>query len=72
MRSSIGWWMVAASVLVFAGCASEYVMSTRDGRMIVSKGKPELDAAAGTYVYKDQEGRKAMVKKDDVVQIIER
>jgi hypothetical protein len=47
-------------------------MSTKEGRMIVSSGKPELDEKTGTYTYKDAEGRKATIPKADIVQVMER
>ena len=60
-----------ASALV--GCAStEYIMSTKEGRMIVSTGKPQLDEKNGVYIYKDSEGRSATIPKSDIVQMMER
>ena len=61
-----------ASALV-AGCAStEYIMSTKEGRMIVSTGKPQLDEKNGVYVYKDSQGRTATIPRADIVQMMER
>jgi len=62
---------LAAALL--AGCGTtEYIMSTKEGRMVVSSGKPELDEKNGVYIYKDSEGRKATIPKADVVQMMER
>lgn len=56
-----------------AGCGTtEYIMSTKEGRLIVSSGRPELDEKTGTYVYKDSEGRRTTIPKADVVQMMER
>ena len=56
-----------------AGCAStEYIMSTKEGRMIVSTGKPQLDEKNGVYVYKDSQGRTATIPRADIVQMMER
>ena len=35
-------------------------------------GKPELDSKTGMYTYKDAEGKKVQLSKDDVGQIMER
>ena len=66
---------IAAVMVVglLAGCASsEYIISTTSGVMITTRGKPSLDEKTGIYTYKDDEGRKATIKKDDVKQVMER
>ncbi|MDC8774089.1 YgdI/YgdR family lipoprotein [Roseateles albus] len=56
-----------------AGCSStQYIMSTKEGRMIVSHGKPDLDEKAGSYEYRDADGKRVTIMKSDVVQIMER
>lgn len=37
--------IISAVGLAFAvsGCSSDYVMATKDGRMILTDGKPEID-----------------------------
>jgi hypothetical protein len=64
--------MAAALVLVGACSPTQYIISTGSGTLITAYGKPKLDEKTGMYVYKDEEGRKATVKKDDVKQIMER
>ena len=67
--------MIAVTVVCLVGlvaCSSQYVISTKDGRMLVTDNKPKLDETTGMYIYDDEEGRETMVKKDDVVQIMER
>ncbi|MGL4204840.1 MAG: YgdI/YgdR family lipoprotein [Aeromonadaceae bacterium] len=67
--------MLAVSLLCLIGlaaCSSQYIISTKDGRMLSTEGKPRLDETTGMYYYDDQEGRETMIKKDDVVQIMER
>ena len=65
-----------AAVMVLgllAGCASsEYIISTTDGTMITSSGKPKLDEKTGMYTYKDEKGRAVTINKSDVKQIMER
>lgn len=67
--------LLAVSLLCITGlvaCSSQYIISTKDGRMLTTEGKPRLDDKTGMYYYDDQEGRETMIKKDDVVQIMER
>lgn len=41
--------IISAVGLAFAvsGCSSDYVMATKDGRMILTDGKPEIDDDTG-------------------------
>lgn len=64
--------MILTCLLVLAGCSSQYIMSTKDGRMITTDSKPRLDEDTGMYRYYDAEGREMLIKKDDVTQIMER
>lgn len=59
-------------VLGMTACSSQYIMSTRDGRMIATDSKPRLDESTGMYRYHDSEGREVMINKEDVTQIMER
>lgn len=54
------------------GCSSDYVMATKDGRMILTDGKPEIDDDTGLVSYHDQQGNAMQINRDDVSQIIER
>ena len=66
--------LVSAVGLAFAvsGCSSDYVMATKDGRMILTDGKPEVDDDTGLVSYRDQEGNKMQINRDEVSQIIVR
>lgn len=64
--------MILVCALALAGCSSQYIMSTKDGKMITTDSKPKLDESTGMYRYYDTEGREVMLKKDDVTQIMER
>ncbi|UJQ37757.1 YgdI/YgdR family lipoprotein [Aeromonas caviae] len=64
--------MMLVCLLGLAGCSSQYIMSTKDGKMIATDSKPRLDETTGMYRYYDEEGREVMIKKDDVTQIMER
>ncbi|MBK4714907.1 MULTISPECIES: YgdI/YgdR family lipoprotein [Tenebrionibacter/Tenebrionicola group] len=69
-------WAVAISAvgIVFAvsGCTSDYVMATKDGRMILTEGKPEIDDDTGLVKYRDIQGNEMQINRNDVSQIIER
>ncbi len=55
-----------------SGCSSDYVMATKDGRMILTDGKPTVDDDTGLISYEDQQGNKMQINRDDVSQIIKR
>ncbi len=44
--------IISAVGLAFAvsGCSSDYVMATKDGRMILTDGKPEIDDDTGLVI----------------------
>ncbi|HAV1899980.1 TPA: YgdI/YgdR family lipoprotein [Enterobacter hormaechei subsp. steigerwaltii] len=66
--------IISAVGLAFAvsGCSSDYVMSTKDGRMILTDGKPVVDDDTGLVSYRDREGNQMQINRDEVSQIIER
>jgi len=69
------WAMVISAIglaCVVSGCSSDYVMATKDGRMLLTDGKPEIDDETGLVSYEDQQGNKLQINRDDVSQIIER
>jgi len=47
-------------------------MATKDGRMILTDGKPEVDDNTGLISYDDQQGNSMQINRDDVSQIIKR
>ncbi|HHN5588419.1 YgdI/YgdR family lipoprotein [Enterobacter hormaechei] len=69
-------WAVIISAVGLAcavsGCSSDYVMSTKDGRMILTDGKPEVDDDTGLVSYRDREGNQMQINRDEISQIIER
>ena len=66
--------IISAVGLAFAvsGCSSDYVMSTKDCRMILTDGIPEVDDDTGLVSYRDREGNQMQINRDEVSQIIER
>src|SRR5262245_39870267 len=64
---------MSALALACAACSStQYIVSTKSGQLITAYGKPELDTKSGMYTYKDAEGKKVQISKDEVGQIMER
>ncbi len=64
---------VIATVLLLAACgSSQYLMSTNEGKIITSYGKPDLNEETGMYEYEDMDGREMSISKEQIVQIVER
>lgn len=59
-------------VVLLTGCTSGYVMATKDGQMILTDGKPEIDKTTGLIRYTDERGNERQINGNDVSQIIER
>lgn len=64
--------MCVCCLASLAGCATEYIIATSDGRMITTSEKPELDEETGMLHYEDEEGRDQQIQQSDVKQMIER
>ncbi len=60
------------SLALLAGCSSQHIIATTDGRLIQADSKPRLDQKTGMYTFEDEEGRETQLRKDEVKQIIER
>lgn len=58
--------------MALSGCASDYVMQTKNGEMIVTKGKPITDKATGLVTYRDAGGFKHEINRDQIQQMIEK
>lgn len=65
--------VIAACAMTFAlaGCSSNYVMHTNDGRTIVAEGKPMVDDDTGMISYKDANGSKQQINRSDVKEMVE-
>ena len=64
--------IAALCLLGLTGCASEYIITTHDGQMLTSYGKPELDKDTGMLEFEDSEGRKQQIPQTQVRQMLER
>lgn len=66
------WILAFFCLLGLAGCSSEYIITTTDGQMLTSDGKPELDRDTGMLEFEDSEGRKQQIPQANVKQMLER
>ncbi|WP_312241575.1 YgdI/YgdR family lipoprotein [Pantoea sp.] len=71
MRRLAGLALVAIGLLL-SGCSSDYVMATKDGRMIMTEGKPTIDPETGLVQYTDRSGHVMQINGDEVSTMIER
>jgi hypothetical protein len=62
--------LFAAAAL--AGCSSDYILSTSTGAMIESTEKPYLNERTGMYEYRTKDGKDAWIRKEQIVEILER
>jgi hypothetical protein len=60
------------ALAALAGCSSNYILSTSTGAMIESTGKPVLNERTGMYEYRTKDGKDAWIRKEQVVEILER
>lgn len=62
---------VSGIMMALAGCSSNYVMHTSDGRTIVTQGKPVVDEDTGLIRYKDSSGIKQQINRTEVKDLAE-
>ncbi|MFB1115925.1 YgdI/YgdR family lipoprotein [Dickeya dadantii] len=72
MRFRIKTAIALTFVVLLSGCSNHYVIATKDGQMLLTKGKPTLDPATGLLSYTDEEGVKHQINNDNISQVIER
>ena len=69
-------YVLGAAALMLAtlvsGCSSDYVIATKEGKMIMTQGKPEVDKETGLVKYTDRSGHEIQINGDDVSSIVER
>ncbi len=66
--------MAVTLALLFplVGCSSHYVMATKEGKMLLTQGKPALDKDTGLLSYTDEEGNQKQINSDQISQIAQR
>ncbi|MEB7540334.1 YgdI/YgdR family lipoprotein [Pantoea anthophila] len=63
---------ILAMMLSLAGCSGSYIISTTDGHMITTKGKPAKDKETGMIAYKDTDGNMHQLQQHDVKEIVQK
>jgi len=71
MKWMLGIAALSVSMLV-SGCSSDYVMATKDGKMIMTDGKPSIDKETGLVKYIDESGHEIQINGDEISSIVER
>jgi len=66
------WFLAVFCLLSLVGCSSEYIITTTDGQMLTSDGKPDLDEDTGMLEFEDSEGRMQQIPQSSVKQMLER
>ncbi|SFO50027.1 protein of unknown function [Candidatus Pantoea varia] len=61
-----------ASVMSITACSGNYVISTNDGHMITTHGKPARDKETGMISYKDTDGNMHQLQQHDVKEIVQK
>ena len=67
--------LILAAMLAFtvlAACSSDYILSTKTGGIIETTSKPHLEERTGMYNYRTKDGKDASIRKEEVVEILER
>ena len=72
MRSITGAAAIIAIALLAAYSATQYVIGTRTGQLIVSNGEPELDKKTNRYRFRDADGKDMAINAAAITQIIQR
>ncbi|MGM3161446.1 YgdI/YgdR family lipoprotein [Dickeya undicola] len=72
MRFRIKTAVALTFVVLLSGCASHYVIATKDGQMLLTRGKPTLDSTTGLLSYTDEEGVEHQINNNTISQVIER
>ncbi len=72
MKKVIAIMSLAFITLSIAGCSSDYVLQKKNGEMIITHGKPEVDDDNGLITYEDVAGNEHAINRDQIVQMIEK
>lgn len=72
MKKVIAIMSLAFITLSIAGCSSDYVLQKKNGEMIITHGKPEVDDDNGLITYEDIAGNEHAINRDQIVQMIEK
>lgn len=72
MKKIMGIVLLATVASILAGCSSNYVLQTKSGEMIITKGKPQTDKSTGLVTYNDAGGNEHQINRDQIREIVEK
>ena len=72
MKKVVAIMSLAFITLSIAGCSSDYVLQKKNGEMIITHGKPEVDDDNGLITYEDVAGNEHAINRDQIVQMIDK
>lgn len=58
--------IIAICLAVPVGCSSTYTVRAKDGREFVAKGKPEYNKKYQSYEFKDINGNKWIINREEI------
>ncbi|ADO07866.1 Uncharacterized lipoprotein ygdR precursor (plasmid) [Pantoea vagans C9-1] len=64
--------VMMAAVMSISACSGNYVISTNDGHMITTQGKPVRDKETGMLSYKDADGNIHQLQQRDVKEMVQK
>lgn len=72
MKKTLPLLALICSATLLSGCTPHYVMETKSGDRIITKGKPETDKTTGLVTYKDAHGNTIEINRDQIKQIMKK
>ncbi|CZX73621.1 MULTISPECIES: YgdI/YgdR family lipoprotein [Enterobacter cloacae complex] len=72
MKKLVAIMSLALMTLTVAGCSSDYVLQKKNGEMIITHGKPEVDDDNGLITYEDVAGNEHAINRNQIIQMIEK
>lgn len=64
--------VMMVSVMSISACSGNYFISTNDGHMITTHGKPVRDKETGMLSYKDADGNMHQLQQHDVKEMVQK
>ncbi len=72
MKKILAVLFVCTALFAFSGCGtSHYTLMKTDGSTVVSVGEPKYSESSKSYEFKNLDGQKIILKREDVTEIKE-
>jgi len=72
IKKAVATLIMLAAASTLSACAGHYIISTNDGHMINTNGKPAIDKETGMISYEDASGNMHQLQKQDVKEIVKK